>query len=158
HRAAERGVAAARLGVHEPAVEAVRPCHLDELRGQRIVPGGILLHEVAGPPELTAVGGGRQEDVAQYGYAVPVGRVHDRRVRRQDEPLTGRAAPEDQFVEVRPVGEGVVVGGRRSLGRVAGGRPEGHQGLDARLVRAGGGVGRGRREAGGERHGGGVEG
>ncbi len=158
HVGGEGGVAAAGLGVDEPAVEAVRPCHGDELSGQRVAPGGVLLHQVPGPLQLPAVGHRRQEHIAEHGHAVAVGGVHDRGVGREDQPLARGAAPEHQLVYVGPVGEGVVVGGGRALRGIARRGPEGDQGLDTGLARAGGRVHRRWGEPGGERDGRGIEG
>ena len=157
HIGGQCGVTATGLRVEEPAVEAVRRRDLHQLRGEREVPGRVLLHQVAGPAQLSAVGDRRQEDRAQHRDAVTVCGIDDRCVRRQDQALAGRAAPEDQLVEVGPVGRRVVVSGRRALRRVARGAVEGRERADPGLAGAGRGVRRNRGEALGRRHGRGVE-
>ncbi len=156
HPGGQRAVPAVRLGVHEPAVEAVRPRHLDELVRDREAAEGVALHQVAGPPEVAAVGDGRQEHVAQHPDPVAVGGVDHGRVRGEHDPLAGGAAPEDQLVDVRPVRERVVVGRRGALGRVPGGGPEGDEGGDPGLAGAGVPVRRDRSEPLCQGHGRGV--
>ncbi len=158
HVGPQPGVPAAGLGVEEPAVEAVRPRDLDQLVGERKPAVRPAPHQITRPAQLPAVRRGRQEHRPQHRHTVAVRGVHDGRVRREHQPLTGRAAPEDQLVQIRPVGERVTVGRGRPLGRIERRRREGHERGDPRLPGPGGGVRRRGSEAGGERDGGSVEG